>query len=235
MKKPKPDEFNLTQEFIDEVEKQSDNLFFRSFDKSFWIIVAFIAFYFGSKLEEIDLWSAEYIVGSIFLMIPVMMVLGVGSYLLSDFYKEFFLPLLNKKYSNHKKYKKRLKEYEQWFFRTQLDFWRSLSGRQFEIELASLLKKQGHTVKVVGGSGDKGIDIILDGNTAVQCKAHKSKVGPGAIRDLIGSMQNSGYRKGILASVNGFSKGVYQYNKKNNIQLLDASHYIQMQKDLSDG
>ena len=133
------------------------------------------------------------------------------------------------------KYKKKLKEYENWFFRTQLDFWRSLSGRQFEIELASLLKKHGHTVKVVGGAGDKGIDIILDNNTAVQCKAHKSKVGPAAIRDLIGSMQNANYKQGILASVNGFSKGVYEYNKKNNIELLDASNYIQMQKELSDG
>ena len=72
-------------------------------------------------------------------------------------------------------------------------------------------------------------------NTAVQCKAYKSKVGPAAIRDLIGSMQNAKFKQGILASVNGFSKGVYEYNKKNNIELLDASHYIQMQKELSDG
>lgn len=235
MKEPKPKDFNLTPEFVEQSANNDENIFFKTYDKTFWLIVFAIALFLGSGMEGVELWTLEYFVISIFLMLPVGLFLGVGSHLLSDFYNEILLPLFNKKYSNLKKYKKKLKEYENWFFRTQLDFWRSLSGRQFEIELASLLKKHGHTVKVVGGAGDKGIDIILDNNTAVQCKAHKSKVGPAAIRDLIGSMQNANYKQGILASVNGFSKGVYEYNKKNNIELLDASHYIQMQKELSDG
>lgn len=235
MKEPKPKDFNLTPEFVERSANNDENIFFKTYDKTFWLIVFAIALFLGSGMEGVELWTLEYFVISIFLMLPVGLFLGVGSHLLSDFYNEILLPLFNKKYSNLKKYKKKLKEYENWFFRTQLDFWRSLSGRQFEIELASLLKKHGHTVKVVGGAGDKGIDIILDNNTAVQCKAHKSKVGPAAIRDLIGSMQNANYKQGILASVNGFSKGVYEYNKKNNIELLDASNYIQMQKELSDG
>jgi len=235
MKEPKPKDFNLTPEFVEQSANNDENIFFKTYDKTFWLIVFAIALFLGSGMEGVELWTLEYFVISIFLMLPVGLFLGVGSHLLSDFYNEILLPLFNKKYSNLKKYKKKLKEYENWFFRTQLDFWRSLSGRQFEIELASLLKKHGHTVKVVGGAGDKGIDIILDNNTAVQCKAHKSKVGPAAIRDLIGSMQNANYKQGILASVNGFSKGVYEYNKKNNIELLDASHYIQLQKEISDG
>jgi len=235
MKEPKPKDFNLTPEFVEQSANNDENIFFKTYDKTFWLIVFAIALFLGSGTEDVELWTLEYFIVSIFIMLPVGLFLGVGSHLLSDFYNEILLPLFNKKYSNLKKYKKKLKEYETWFFRTQLDFWRSLSGRQFEIELASLLKKHGHTVKVVGGAGDKGIDIILDSNTAVQCKAYKSKVGPAAIRDLIGSMQNANYEQGILASVNGFSKGVYEYNKKNNIELLDASHYIQMQKELSDG
>ena len=235
MKEPKPKDFNLTPEFVEQSANNDENIFFKTYDKTFWLIVFAIALFLGSGTEDVELWTLEYFIVSIFIMLPVGLFLGVGSHLLSDFYNEILLPLFNKKYSNLKKYKKKLKEHETWFFRTQLDFWRSLSGRQFEIELASLLKKHGHTVKVVGGAGDKGIDIILDNNTAVQCKAYKSKVGPAAIRDLIGSMQNANYEQGILASVNGFSKGVYEYNKKNNIELLDASHYIQMQKELSDG
>ena len=235
MKEPKPKDFNLTPEFVEQSANNDENIFFKTYDKTFWLIVFAIALFLGSGTEDVELWTLEYFIVSIFIMLPVGLFLGVGSHLLSDFYNEILLPLFNKKYSNLKKYKKKLKEYETWFFRTQLDFWRSLSGRQFEIELASLLKKHGHTVKVVGGAGDKGIDIILDNNTAVQCKAYKSKVGPAAIRDLIGSMQNANYKQGILASVNGFSKGVYEYNKKNNIELLDASHYIQLQKEISDG
>jgi HJR/Mrr/RecB family endonuclease len=235
MKEPKPKDFNLTPEFVDQSANNDENIFFKTLGRTFWLIVFAIALFLGSGMEDVELWTLEYFIVSIFIMLPVGLFLGVGSHLLSDFYNEILLPLFNKKYSNLKKYKQKLKEYENWFFRTQLDFWRSLSGRQFEIELASLLKKHGHTVKVVGGAGDKGIDIILDNNTAVQCKAYKSKVGPAAIRDLIGSMQNANYEQGILASVNGFSKGVYEYNKKNNIELLDASHYIQMQKELSDG
>jgi HJR/Mrr/RecB family endonuclease len=235
MKEPKPKDFNLTPEFVEQSANNDENIFFKTIGKTFWLIVFVIALFFGSEMDGVKLWTIDHFIISILLMIPVGMFLGVSSYLLSDFYNEILLPLFNKKYSNLKKYKKKLKEYENWFFRTQLDFWRSLSGRQFEIELASLLKKHGHTVKVVGGAGDKGIDIILDNNTAVQCKAYKSKVGPAAIRDLIGSMQNANYKQGILASVNGFSKGVYEYNKKNNIELLDASHYIQLQKEISDG
>ena len=235
MKEPKPKDFNLTPEFVDHSANNDENIFFKTLGRTFWLIVFAIALFLGSGMEDVELWTLEYFIVSIFIMLPVGLFLGVGSHLLSDFYNEILLPLFNKKHSNLKKYKQKLKEYENWFFRTQLDFWRSLSGRQFEIELASLLKKHGHTVKVVGGAGDKGIDIILDNNTAVQCKAYKSKVGPAAIRDLIGSMQNANYEQGILASVNGFSKGVYEYNKKNNIELLDASHYIQLQKEISDG
>ena len=235
MKKPQLKDFDLTQEFINELKKKSDNIFFKSFERSFWIFVGVIAFFIGSQIDGIRLFSGEYFTVSIFLIFPVSMFLGVSSYLVSAFYNETILPALNKKYLNLKNYKKKLKEYEEWYFRTQLEFWRTLTGRQFEVEFAQLFRKQGHTVKIVGGAGDKGIDIILDNNIAVQCKAHKSKVGPGAIRDLIGSMKNANYKKGILASINGFSKGVYEYNRKNNIQLLDATHYIQLQKKLSDG
>ena len=235
MKKPKPKDFNLNQEFIDEVEKEVENPWYYPSEKIYWLIIASIAFWIGANFDDVELWSGGHIIASIFLMLPTMMIIGVGGMLLSELYYEFILPLFNQKYSNLKKYKKELKKYEEWFFRTQLDFWRSLSGRQFEIELARLLQKHGHEVKVVGGAGDKGIDLIVDGDTAVQCKAHKSKVGPASIRDLIGSMKNAKYKRGILASINGFTTGVYDYNKKNNIKLLDASNYIQLQKELSDG
>ena len=79
---------------------------------------------------------------------------------------------------------------------------------------------------------DKGIDIIIDNNVAVQCKAYKNKVPPAAIRDLLGTLQNSGYKKGILASTNGFTTGVSDYIKNNDIKLMTAEDYVKLQNKL---
>lgn len=233
MKKPKPEDFGLSTEKIKEIEVE-EKKFDRISEYTYWILVFILALNWSVRMDESGeiTWGAFFL--TLFLMIPTAMILGAVGFPMSKILEKiihFFKP----EFKRLKNFKDRLEAYESWFVKTQLDFWRSLSGRQFEIELARLLQKHGHEVKVVGGAGDKGIDIILDGNTAVQCKAYKAKVGPAAIRDLIGSMKNANYKSGILASINGFSTGVYEYNKKNNIQLLDASNYIQLQKELSDG
>jgi hypothetical protein len=237
MKKPTPEDYNLTSSRVDQISKIKHSFTEFMNEKKFWLLcftISIVGVFIYSEGEFLSKLIPS--IGlSIFMTLWVAIGMGFLILILEYLFFNIIGPIINSDYSNVLKYQKKLTEFESWFAKTQLDFWRSLSGRQFEIELASLLKKHGHTVKVVGGAGDKGIDIILDNNTAVQCKAYKSKVGPAAIRDLIGSMQNANYEQGILASVNGFSKGVYEYNKKNNIELLDSSHYIQMQKELSDG
>jgi len=237
MKKPTPEDFNLTLSRVDQISKMKHSVTEFMNDKKFWslcFIISIVGVFIYSEGEFLSKLIPS--IGlSIFMTLWIAIGMGFLILILEYLFFNIIGPIINSDYSNVLKYHKKLTEFESWFAKTQLDFWRSLSGRQFEIELARLLQKHGHTVKLVGGVGDKGIDLILDGDTAVQCKAHKSKVGPAAIRDLIGSMKNANFKSGILASINGFSKGVYEYNKKNNIQLLDASNYIQLQKELSDG
>ena len=231
MKKPKQKDYNLTDSRIKEID-QLKNKFEKGLgEKQHWFIVyIFSVLWTIQIIENESLFTPENLAISLLLMIPTGVVLGLFRLAVENLIIEIVIPFFNQDYSNFKKYKKKIKEYEDWFFRTQLDFWRSLSGSKFEIELAKLFKNNGYTVQKIGGSGDKGIDLILDENIVVQCKAYKSKVGPAAIRDLIGTMKNSGYRNGVLASINGFSSGVPSYIRNNNIKLMDASHYINLQK-----
>ena len=68
------------------------------------------------------------------------------------------------------------------------DYWMSLSGRGFELELGNLYIQLGYEVESTPTSGDEGIDLILrkDGKTTVvQCKSHKHPVGPATARRIV--------------------------------------------------
>jgi HJR/Mrr/RecB family endonuclease len=55
-----------------------------------------------------------------------------------------------------------------------------MSGVQFELYVAGLLRAMGHTTRVLGGSGDQGVDLSVDyfgERVAVQCKNYAKLVG----------------------------------------------------------
>ncbi len=107
--------------------------------------------------------------------------------------------------------------------RTQVEYWRMLDGWQFEREMAALLAKRGYRVKRTGKPGDSGVDIVLRcGNQKiiVQCKAHKTCVGPHAVRDLYGTMKDQLANEAWLISTNGFTKGAYTFAMGKSIRLL---------------
>lgn len=123
--------------------------------------------------------------------------------------------------------------YEKWWLRTQTQFWKSLSGIQFEHELAALFRRIGTQAAVTRASDDKGVDIWLDRKgqrVPVQCKAHKNPVGPAAVREFFGTMQHFGSKEGILASLSGFTRGVYEYARGKPIKLLTIQDIVQMQR-----
>ena len=111
------------------------------------------------------------------------------------------------------------------------DFWMSLSGREFEQELATLYRQQGYEVQSTPTSGDEGIDLIIRKNgekTIVQCKSHKAPVGPAIVRELYGSMVASGADNAILACTGGFTKGVRDFANGKPIELISASDLVSM-------
>lgn len=161
--------------------------------------------------------------------------LGSGIYQILD---SVFLKKPNLSESYLEEYERDLKQYKieiarfkYWQQKKKKDFWLNLTGHQFEEALAKVYRKNGYIANVTQGSGDGGVDIILEKNnviTYVQCKAHKKAVGPAVARELYGTMKHSSVQNGIIASLGGFTKGVYDFVDDKAIDLIDLEDIIRL-------
>ncbi|MGH8063667.1 MAG: restriction endonuclease [Candidatus Entotheonellia bacterium] len=115
------------------------------------------------------------------------------------------------------------KEYEARQVRVKGQFWQSLTGPQFEHEMAQLFSRVGYQVHVTPSSGDEGIDLVLrrdDKKIVAQCKAHRNPVGPSVVRDLYGAMMHANANEAILVALGGFTQGVVGFVKGKPIRLM---------------
>jgi uncharacterized membrane protein len=115
--------------------------------------------------------------------------------------------------------------------RKEYDYWMSIDPWDFENEIAELFSANGYRAKVTKGSGDGGIDIFLDKNGRkgiVQCKRFKTKVGPGPVRDLYGTMIDGKFKYGFLVCPSGFSDNAFTFSKNKNITLIGLKRIIEM-------
>jgi len=109
------------------------------------------------------------------------------------------------------------------------DYWRTLSGTEFEEMLAVLLRRRGFIVHRVGGPGDKGVDLIVEKNGAriiVQCKAFSKAVGPGPVRDIYGALLHHAADEAWLVSLEGFSKAAIHFAANKPIRLLPITTFL---------
>jgi hypothetical protein len=116
--------------------------------------------------------------------------------------------------------------------RKRQDYWLRLGGREFEEEVASLLREHGHAVQTTSASGDEGVDLVVDRATVVQCKNHAKPVAPATVRDLAGAKQYFGARRAILISSRGFTSGAIEFARKVNIELWDVHTLVSLQDQL---
>lgn len=133
-------------------------------------------------------------------------------------------------------YEKAVKQAELEQRRRQEYYWRSLSGRDFETEMARLYKLAGYTVETTPVSGDQGADLLLrkDGELiVVQCKRQDKPVGPHIVRDLYGTMHHFQASRASLDATGGFTKAVRQYVRGKPIELHDLDYILSMQERLS--
>ncbi len=235
MKKPLLENYGLNQEKYSKISK------YDSLEKKlYWgpwlnvpIILHGIFYYFVFlKYFELNTLADKLLAGFIAITVPNLVIIFaviIGARILG-----FILTILN--YSDTKKvqkYESHLYKYEAWFRRTQEEFWKSLDGKQFEIEIKKLFEKLGYTVQLTGKSGDEGIDLLIEKNhqaTIVQCKAHKKAVGPAVAREMYGVMKDKKIDNSMVVSLSGFTSGFYDFVKGKNIQSVELNSIIRMQK-----
>lgn len=103
----------------------------------------------------------------------------------------------------------------------------NLPPKDFEYRVQHILKDLGwQNVRVVGGAGDKGIDIQATHQNrpyAVQCKRYKSYVAPGVVRDLAGAMQLAGVHYGLLVTTGYVSQEARRDARNMNIEIWDRN------------
>jgi HJR/Mrr/RecB family endonuclease len=131
--------------------------------------------------------------------------------------------------AGYRAFRKARADYRAWKTRTLLAFWRGLSGRAFEHELALLFDRKGYSVELTPATGDKGIDIVVerDGRkTIVQCKATSKPVGPAVARELYGTLVASGADDAILATIGGVTSGTREFLRGKAIKILTITEIV---------
>lgn len=115
--------------------------------------------------------------------------------------------------------------------------WMQLSAANFEKEVGLLYTAQGYRVESTGGAGDGGIDLVLrkEGETViVQCKAHNTPIGPGAVRELYGTLMAANAHQAILVSTAGFTQGARSFALGKPIRLVWTPDFIAMAEGYHD-
>lgn len=103
-----------------------------------------------------------------------------------------------------------------------------MTGEQFENYVASLLRSQGHTVKMTSRSGDYGVDIIVDGCVAIQCKRYSKSVGVKAVQEVYAGMQHYGCTSAIVVTNSHFTKNAAKLADELHVSLRDGSQLMRM-------
>ena len=100
-------------------------------------------------------------------------------------------------------------------------------GEQYEKDIYSRLIMQGYNAKIIGHTGDYGVDIIIDDESgdkiAVQCKMHKSIIGVDAIQEVYAGGRFYDCTKFAVVSDSGFSNNAIIMAKKLGVYLSNGN------------
>lgn len=244
LNKPILEEYNLSIEKLEKYRKQTlnlDDIIEKSHLAYAGLIIAIIYWIYNGALLFIASNIALGIFG-IFFILPMSM--GFFAFCLMALISiisailKFYHPLTKNIESFTKdlnEYNIKLKEYEEEQEKLKKDFWYSLTGHQFEHEVAKLFKQFGFKAEVTKGSDDKGVDINMWQNNkyiVVQCKAHKKRLSPAISRELYGTMIAHNAREAYLITLEGVSDKSHEFIADKPIKVFDVGSLISMQKKL---
>ena len=102
---------------------------------------------------------------------------------------------------------------------------RSMSGAEFEVFVADLFGALGHKAVVLGGSGDQGVDVIVNRGgerIAVQCKNHKKAVGNKPVQEVYAGARHHRCAEACVVAPAGYTKGATALASSTGVSLYDA-------------
>jgi len=109
----------------------------------------------------------------------------------------------------------------------------AIDGFHFEKLLTAIYKAKNYTVTRFGGANPDGGTNLMVENPAtkfvVHCKQWKNRnVGVGQIREFLGTLTDSGVRKGVFVTLQGFSEEAKELAGKQGIELVDEQEIIKL-------
>lgn len=107
----------------------------------------------------------------------------------------------------------------------------NLTGHQFEIYLAKLLKSLGYEIETTSKTGDFGADLIatIDGDRRViQAKRYSSTVGIRAIQEVLGAKKYYKANSTGVITTNYFTPAAKKLAKVNDVVLIDRDGLLEL-------
>src|SRR5215208_5611187 len=103
---------------------------------------------------------------------------------------------------------------------------RAMSGAHFELYVAGLLRAMGHNTRVLGGSGDQGVDLIVDyqgERVAVQCKNYEKPVGNRPVQEVFTGAKHHGCQQAWVVAPAGFTDGAFELARSVGVKLFASA------------
>lgn len=101
-----------------------------------------------------------------------------------------------------------------------------MSGGQFEIFIADVMRTLGYSATVLGSSGDQGVDIIAVAGgerIAIQCKNYKKSVGNKPVQEVFAGAKHHRCQQAWVVAPAGFTKGAFELARSVRVLLFDAN------------
>ncbi|WP_026248443.1 restriction endonuclease [Streptomyces sp. LaPpAH-108] len=105
----------------------------------------------------------------------------------------------------------------------------------FESLVAELFRAMGMEAVTTARSGDGGVDVhavdpapIRGGQIVVQVKRYRNTVPPTAVRDLYGTVQDTGANKGVLVTTSGFGPGSHTFAQGKPLELISGPELVDL-------
>jgi hypothetical protein len=109
---------------------------------------------------------------------------------------------------------------------------RALSPAEFEELVAETYRAQGHSVEIVGGTGDHGIDLVVHSRTNeiwfIQCKRYKGKIGEPVVRDFYGALRAANADRGAIITTGEITQKARLWAEGKPIHLYDGAQFLKI-------